>query len=212
MLSLLVLVLGGAPASPVPALEVPETGASASEFAPKGWQVESSVEGELNGDARADLLVVLLQDGEVDRARALVWLHGEAKGFRLVDVNSTLLACFECLGVKGGTAAPQISIAKRVVSISQSGGSRDAYGSTHRFRFDGKEVKLIGLDRTTMDTLTGAGTSISRNFLTGVTVAQTTPAQTDDNGKPTGQKPTKKTSKAKPAALVRLADVTDGAP
>lgn len=212
MFLLLSAVLAGAPTPPPAPLDVPPSGLTATDFAPKGWTVERSVPGELNGDATPDLIVVLLQDGEVDRRRALLWLHGAKKGLTLVARNETLLACFGCLGIKGGDGTPSIEIAKRVVSIEQEGGSREIWSNTHRFRFEGKAVSLIGVDRFTADTLTGASSKVSRNLLTGLTVVEQTPPELGEDGKPTGLKPSKKSSKSKPKPLVRFADVTDASP
>ncbi len=205
---LLAMVLAGTPmAEPAPLTDVPTKGASAAAFAPKGWTVEAALEGELNQDAKKDLVVVLLQDGKVDQPRALLWLHGVDGGYQLVALNTALLACFSCLGMKGGVAAPEIRIAKRVVSVAQFGGSREYYGTNHRFRLEGKEPKLIGLDRSSGDGLTGASSSVSTNFLTGVTITETVPPAADAEGKPLDGRPTKKTTRQKPTALQSFRDV-----
>lgn len=179
---------------------VPEKGATAAAFAPKGWVVESSLEGELNGDGVKDLVVVLLQsDTSTDRYRALLWLHGVASGgYVSVASNVGLLACLSCLGMKGGDGAPELEISdKRVLSVSQWGGSRESYGTTHKFRLEKSGVLLIGLDSGDNDSLTGAGNSISTNYLTGAQVAETT----DEKGA------TKKVSKKLKLAPLPFADV-----
>ncbi|MBL8933596.1 MAG: hypothetical protein JNM69_03535 [Archangium sp.] len=180
---------------------VPTTGAAAADFAPKGWVVETSLEGDLNGDKTPDLVVVLIQQGDGDRSRALLWLHGAAKGYTLVDSNVGLVACFSCLGMKGGDAKPELEIKKKVLVVTQWGGSRESYGAVHRFRLEKGVVRLIGVDHSELDTLTGAGTTTSANLLTGVTIVELTPAERDENDQPTNAKPKKTTTKKKPAPL-----------
>ncbi len=198
-LSLLTLMATAAMARPLDG--VPASGATAAAFAPKGWVVESTVEGDLNGDPTPDLIVVLLQEGKADRARAMLWLHGAAKGFTLIDSNVGLVACSSCLGMKGGDAKPDLSITKKVLVVTQWGGSRESYGATHRFRLEKGVVRLIGVDHSDMDSLSGAGTTTSENLLTGVTVIEKTPPQTDENDRPTNAKPKKTTTKRRPTPL-----------
>lgn len=191
---------------------VPATGTAAADFAPKGWVVESMLEGELNGDTTPDLVVVLLQEGTADRSRAMLWLHGAAKGFSLVDSNVGLVACFSCLGMKGGDAKPELEIGKKVLTVTQWGGSRETSGATHRFRLEQGVVRLIGVDHSTMDTLTGAVGTVSENLLTGLTVTEKTPPQVDQNDKPTNAKPKKTTTKKKPSPLPAFNAVTEYGP
>ncbi len=155
---------------------LPKTGRTAADFAPKGWTVEQQVVGELGGDARPDLAVVLVKvaDGDAERPRALVWLHGADGGYALVGSNVGLLACVACLGINGGDGAPVVEIQKRVLVVQQEGGSREAYGCTHRLRHEAEGVRLIGLDRHDLDRGTGASSSTSVNFLTGAKVEERT--------------------------------------
>ncbi|MFO0723016.1 MAG: hypothetical protein U1E65_04465 [Myxococcota bacterium] len=165
--------------------------------------------GDLDGDAIPDAVVVLLASGDGDRARALVWLSGEKDGFRRVATNVGLAACFGCLGMKGGDATPELEINKRVLTVTQWGGSRESYGAVHRFRLEKGAPRLIGADHSTTDTLTMEGKTRSENYLTGVTVVSEEPAAEDEEGKPTGKKPktTKTTGKKEP--LRAFEDVTE---
>ena len=141
--ALSVVLAASAAAKPLDGLQT--EGATAADFAPNGWKVESTLAAELDGVAPPDLVVVLLGPGDVDQPRALVWLHGRAKGgFTLIDSNVGMLACFQCLGVKGGDGAPELSVKKRVLTVSSMGGSRQSYSATHRFRFEGGLVRLVG--------------------------------------------------------------------
>ncbi len=197
-LGLLTLMATGAMAKPLAG--VPTSGSTAAAFAPKGWVVESTLEGDLNGDPTPDLIVLLLQEGEADRSRALLWLHGGPKGFTLIDSNVGLVACFSCLGMKGGDAKPDLSIKKKVLVVSQWGGSRESFGATHRFRLEKGVVRLIGVDHSELDSLSGAGSSTSENLLTGATVVEKTPPQAQDSR----AKPKRTTTKKPPQPLPAL--------
>jgi hypothetical protein len=208
LVALLVMTAVASQAKPLDG--VPERGAAAADFAPKGWSVESTLAADLDGAAPEDLVLVLLGPGDVDQPRALVWLHGvKGGGFVRIDSNVGLLACLNCLGVKGGSGAPDLSVAKRVLTVSSMGGSRESYSATHRFRFEKGGVRLIGVDHGSGDSLRGEWTSRSENLLTGVTVVETQPAEEDESGRPTGAKPTKKTTRSAPSAPVLLRDVKE---
>jgi hypothetical protein len=176
---------------------------------PDGWGVEVSIEGELNGDEETDRVLVLLQkqakEGE-DRKRALVVLFRKGEGFEVAGTNGSLLACFECLGMKGGDATPEIEIAKGTMVVSQWGGSRHTYASTHKFRWSAaaKRLQLIGLDRTWEDTVLGGSREVSTNFLTGDRVTQTTPAAVDEEGTAVKETPKTKREKLPKRALLPL--------
>lgn len=205
----LLLTLVSVTAFAKPLEGVAASGATAADFAPKGWVVEATLEGDLNGDKTPDLVVVLIQEGEGDRSRALLWLHSAAKGFTLVDSNVGLVACFSCLGMKGGDAKPELEIKKKVLIVTQWGGSRESYGAVHRFRLEKGVVRLIGVDHSDMDTMTGAGANASVNLLTGLTVVEQTPPQFDENGKETNAKPKKTTTKRKPTPLPAFNEVKE---
>lgn len=209
MRALLLMPLVAVTAFAKPLEGVAASGATAADFAPKGWVVESSLQGDLNGDKTPDLVVVLIQEGDGDRSRALLWLHGAAKGFTLVDSNVGLVACFSCLGMKGGDAKPELEIKKKVLIVTQWGGSRESYGAVHRFRLEKGVVRLIGVDHSDMDTMTGAGANASVNLLTGLTVVEQTPPQFDENGKETNAKPKKTTTKRKPTPLPAFNEVKE---
>lgn len=209
LLSALSIVLAASVAAK-PLDGVQSEGATAADFALKGWKVESTLSADLDGVAPPDLVVVLLGPGDVDQPRALVWLHGRAKGgFTLIDSNVGLLACMQCLGMKGGDGAPELSVKKRVLTVTSMGGSRESYSATHRFRFEGGLVRLIGVDHWSGDTLSGEGRTRSDNLLTGVTIVEEEPPQQDEEGKPTGRKPTRTTTRSPPKPPIPLRDVKE---
>ncbi|MDX2015924.1 MAG: hypothetical protein SFW67_37365 [Myxococcaceae bacterium] len=209
-LTFFVIALAAVEAASRPLDGVPQRGASAADFAPGGWSVEATLQADLDGVAPDDLVIVLLGPGSVDQSRALVWAHAlEGGGFTRIDSNVGLLACMNCMGVKGGSGAPDLSVSKRVLTVTSMGGSRESYSATHRFRFEQGLVRLIGVDHWDGDSLSGEGRSRSENLLTGVTVVETQPATEDEAGKPTGLKATKKTTRAKPKPPVALHEVRE---
>jgi hypothetical protein len=111
------------------------------------------------------------------------------------------------MGVKGGDGAPELSIEKRVLVISQFGGSREYYGSTHRLRVEKEGLRVIGVDHSSGDSLTGQSAVASENLLTGAVVNETTPAVPEGGG---DSPPTKKTKSKRPVKpLPKLEDLKE---
>jgi hypothetical protein len=143
------------------------SGAAAEAFVPEGWRVESRHEGDLTGDDVADLVLVLIREGD----RALVVLAREKNQFNLLGYNSRgMLQCHGCGGSAGGDGAPRIEIAKRILVVNQERGSTSyAEVSTHRFRVDRKtgHLVLIGVDFFSAAKEEGTSEITSTNLLTG---------------------------------------------
>jgi len=206
----LALALAFGTASAAPFSTPVRRAADPAAFVPAGYTIEESVDGELNGDALVDRVLVLLHDEreEGDRQRALVVLLRDKDGWFGAGTNSTLVACFQCLGVKGGDATPEIAIAKRVISVTQFGGSRYYYGSTHRFRWSAgaRRFQLIGLDSSAGDAILGSSTEESANYLTREIVTTTQPAQVNDAGDTLDAPAVVKRTRMRPAPLQSLED------
>jgi hypothetical protein len=206
-----------APTARAASLAVPATGAKLQAFVPAGWAIESKLEGDLDGDGKADTVLVLLEkekkDEEDDRRRALVVLLRRADGWAVGGTNVGLVYGWQLAGVNGGDAAPELAISARgVLDVSQYGGSRQAYGSVHRFRWNRERAKLelIGLDESSRDRLSGAENDRSCNLLTGVCVETATPAQQDEDGNAIAHppSPTRKTTRPGKKPLLALEDVS----
>ncbi len=193
---------------------VAKSGADVNAFVPKGWAIEQRVNGDLDGDAIPDAVLVLLENDKGDdsdpnsRQRALVVLRGAKKGFELLGTNVGLAACYQCLGVKGGDATPEVTIQKRVIIVNQFGGSRDYYGATHRFRLEKNGVRLIGVDHSGGDAIMGSSETKSENLLTGAVVVETQPAQRDESGEEI-KTPTEATAKHSKVAVKPLPALED---
>ena len=189
---------------------VPQGGATVDAFVPKGWTIEAQYDGALVSATSKDKVLVLLGDeAESDRPRALVVLKEEKSGYSLLGSNLGLLPCHGCMGMKGGDGAPDVSIVKRVLVITQFGGSRSYYSATHRLRVEKEGLRLIGVDHTTGDSRTLESSSVSENLLTGAVVNESTPPTPEGGRAPTPKK-TKEKRPVKP--LLALDELREFSP
>ena len=144
--------------------------------------VEKSVKVDFDSDGDLDVVIVGV-DGPVpapedfeadgtDGNRVLLFARKDPGGYRRVGLGRGALQCRRCGGAFWGAipAPVDITVAKNVVSIEQSAGSREVRTWIHRYRFEGGRVRLIGVDESTTDRLNGATVSVSRNYLTGLTI------------------------------------------
>jgi hypothetical protein len=178
-------------AKPLPVAQVKLRANAPALFAPRGWKIEKTVNGDLNRDKVADAALVLVEnkpakDTEGDptaRQRALVVLLKTGKGWTRVGFSNTLL-----MGTRDGGAfygvvetPVNVSIAKGILQVNQDNGSREITETTHKFRYDARKngVLLIGSERVDRDRLTGGVISTSTNYLSGVRIVSTFQAETD---------------------------------
>lgn len=169
-----------AQAKPLLASQLPVRADAPILFAPRGWGIEKRVSGDLNRDSVPDAALVLVEskparddaNNPAPRARALVVLLREGKGWKRAGFNSSLL-----LGTRDGGAfygvvetPVNVSIARGVLLVNQDNGSRQTTETTHKFRFDApaKRFYLIGSEKIDNDRLEPYTRSESTNFLTGV--------------------------------------------
>lgn len=180
---------GGQPAElvvpPVLYPALPATAAGAEGFAPRGWRVEAQAVGDLSGDGRADLAVVLRMN---DPANVLA--H-DGLGDNPFDTNPRILAV--ALGVPGGgyrlAAQDHRLIARRdyptqsdpfeqelaiargslnvTVRLFMNAGGWGAGSSSFRFRWRDNGLRLIGYDHMDVQRNSGCMTRLSINYLTG---------------------------------------------
>lgn len=191
------------PMFPIPAARYPAlaaTAAAAEGFAPEGWAVESQVSGDLNGDQRADLVLILRQ-----RDPANIIRH-EGLGENPLDTNPRILAI--ALATPGGafrlaeqdhvfiprTTNPVLqdpleeapTIRNGVVSIRlsffASAGSWMMSNATAKFRLRQGRLELIGHDYNEVRRNTGEMVQRSVNFLT--RRVSTVNTRVDDEGEP----------------------------
>ncbi len=191
LLALLALPASGAAAQdfvipPVSYPPLPAAAATAQGFVPKGWRVETQAAGDLDGDSRADLALVLRAENPANvigetmcaerfdtnpRILALLLAKPEG-GYRLAVENHALIPRREnpC-EVDPFSDSGQIAIERGTLRIDlermMSAGGWDAGSATFKWRWRDNSLRLIGFDYSNVKRNTGALTLISVNYLTG---------------------------------------------
>lgn len=186
---------------------LPKRGATPEAFVPKGWSLELAIEGDLDADQNPDKVLVLLEDEpEFDRERALVVLLRRGSGYVLAGSNVGLLACWQCSGIKGGDGTPSIEVQKGVVLVDQLSGSRWFTTRLSRFRWNRarRVFELIGEDVHGGDAMTGESMATSCNFLTRECTQTITPVQVDEEGQELPDPGTTRTWKLPKKPLISL--------
>lgn len=172
-----------APAATIP--DLPKSGAAAEDFAPAGWVVEARAEGDLDGDGKADLAVVLR--GTDPRLR----VKNEGLGPNEVDTNPRVIAVAVShdgryrLAASNATLIPRNDIPTREdpfyregfgilnkalrveLTLFMSAGGWGSSNIAFIFRLDGDDLRAIGYDRTDIQRNSGETETISVNYLTG---------------------------------------------
>lgn len=166
---------------------VPAEGRAEDDFQPPGWRIEGAHRGDLDGDARPDTVLQLVEDlpsetsegAPNERFRALLILLRRPDGsLARAAASATLLYCSTCGGALGDPAGGEVEIKNGVLTVSQLSGSRWANEHTWRFRRDPRTGRflLIGEDLENYDRAEGSSTLTSTNYLTGVRVVKKTRA------------------------------------
>lgn len=167
---------------PVAYPTLPSEAASAEGFAPKGWKIEARADGDLDGDARADLALVLrLQDPtnllheemcekpfDTNPRILAVLLAKPGGGYRLAVEDHALIprrenSCqvehFAGLAIEQGALRVDF---ERMMSA----GGWDMGSTTFRWRWRDGALRLIGFDYSNVKRNTGALGRVSVNYLT----------------------------------------------
>ncbi len=191
MLTFLVFLIWFQTGSQIDAAKLPKTAAKVGEFIPRGWVIESQIEGDLNRDSLPDLAVTLVEQMPADadkdnlpesqraesqraeRQRALLILFKTADGkFSRAALANKVLLCTRCGGAFYGMAETptRVEISNGVIVVKQDYGSREITEETYRFRFEPetRRFAFIGVDLKSYDRANGQTLKESTNFLTGV--------------------------------------------
>lgn len=173
------------PLATYPAL--PRHGSSAEAFVPQNWRIETKLPGDLNGDGRPDLVLVLRGND----ARNVLDARGQggpekfdtnpriiaiafadaAGGYDLVLENHTLVARttypgeqdpLDPNGVQEGGL--EIKNGTLRVTLGYFGGNMGR--NTFTFRFDKTDFRLIGFDSIDVERSSGKMNEVSINYLT----------------------------------------------
>lgn len=190
-IALLLLTSGGSAQWPgdedIPAVAVPslpKQAATIRGFVPKGWLLEANATGDLNGDKRPDVALVLHMDDPRNRIaspmdperrydtnpRLLIVAFGRpGNGYELAVADHKLIPRLE--SPSQDDPFDEVSIKASVLGVKMhhfmSAGGWEAGGSSYSFRWRDGGFKLIGFDRDTVMRNTGETNEVSINYLTG---------------------------------------------
>ncbi|HEX8308448.1 MAG TPA: hypothetical protein VF645_08525 [Allosphingosinicella sp.] len=185
-LALLALLASRASAQGLPRVSyppLPGEAATAEGFVPRGWSVETRANGDLNGDSKADLALVLRSR---DRANVIptemcgeeldtnpsilaILLAKPGGGYRVAVENHALIPRRENSCQLDGLTAMSIERGALRLDFERmmSAGGWDMGSTTFKWRWRNGALRLIGFDRSNVKRNTGAMTRISINYPTG---------------------------------------------
>jgi hypothetical protein len=157
--------------------------ATAEAFAPKGWRIEARAEGDLDGDARSDLSLVLrsqdpanvLAEEMCEKAfdtnpRMLAVLLGKpGGGYRLASENHSLIARRDnaCQIDPFSAIAIERGLLRIDLERMMSAGGWDMGTTTFKWRWRDGALRLAGFDYSNVTRNTGALTIVSVNYSPG---------------------------------------------
>ncbi|HEX8513589.1 MAG TPA: hypothetical protein VF688_10855 [Allosphingosinicella sp.] len=168
---------------PVTYPPLPAEAATAEAFVPKGWEIETRAEGDLDGDSKADHVLILRNQ---DRANIIpaemcgdeldtnpsmlaVLLSRPGGGYRLAVENHALIPRRANSCQLDGLTA--ISIERGILGMDfermMSAGGWDMGSAAFKWRWRDGALKLVGFDYSNIKRNTGAIGRLSVNYLTG---------------------------------------------
>jgi hypothetical protein len=187
MTALIVLLASGVAAAqelpPVTYPRLPADAATAQGFVPKGWTEESRAEGDIDGDSKADLALVLRSQDpanvipqemcgeELDTNPWIlaILLANPGGGYRLAVENHTLIPRRDNACQLDGLAA--IAVERGALRLDfermMSAGGWDMGSTTFKWRWRDGALRLVGFDYSNVSRNSGAIGRISINYPTG---------------------------------------------
>lgn len=122
-------------------LKKPPAGSTA--FLPKGFEILDYETGDLNGDGRSDVVLVLKHVNEdsmdmddPDNARPILLLTRQANNkLTLAARNDEVIMCRQCGGIFGDPYEG-ITVGKNMLTINFYGGSAWRWGVEYQFKYD----------------------------------------------------------------------------
>ena len=172
---------GEPPALRAAALAIPATALSAEGFAPPGWEVLGTAEGDLDFDGHSDLAVVLkradpaciVETGKVGEPldtnpRVLLVAFGKPEGYVLQLTNSAVIPRKDGPYMDEPFSADAFAIKNGELQLGltywRSMGGWTTYSSTLSFRWDGHAFPLIGYERQTVNRASGETEKVSVKY------------------------------------------------
>lgn len=168
--------------------DLPERAAGADGFVPGGWRLEATAEGDLDGDRRADLALVLRMTDpanilpneggwcgetlDTNPRMLAVALAEPGGGYRLGVANWDLIPRRDnSCAVDWFSAPEQIGIENGTLRLElermMSAGGWSAGTTRYSFRWQGDDLRLIGFDYTHLRRNSGDLSTLSVNYLSG---------------------------------------------
>lgn len=162
--------------------KIQKTGKIFQDFVPKNWKILHKEFGDLNGDKKDDVALVLranyakylnkndgLGENQFDtNPQMLVILFSDGSNFELIEQSNTFIIGREF--PTQGEPFQKLTIKNGVLSFFfeqwQSAGSWYTSNTTYKFKFINNEFALIGLDKSESRRNAGEVTTRSYNFLT----------------------------------------------
>ena len=171
--------------------KLPAHAAKIEAWVPAGWDLGEVARGDLNGDGVEDAVFTLKlkSDGKDGPAydpetRVVVVVLGDHEGYKLLEVDKTLVPGPGDLGVTGGDDAPvEPKIEKGILSFHWEGGSREGYSTVLKLRYQGSAMAVIGQDDESWDGMCEQPRqAVSTNYLTGARIVTITKEKPGDDG------------------------------
>jgi len=165
---------------------LPARATTAEGFLPSGWRIEEQLSGDLNGDQRDDLVLVLRQqdprnivehDGfgisplDSNPRMLAIAFAGPAGGYTLAAQNHTLISRHEAPNLSDVFEdGPGVSIVRGTLRTTlyffSNAGSWSTGSASFTFRWQAGAFALIGYDNSSMMRNSGHTESLSINYAT----------------------------------------------
>ena len=179
----------------VAAPTVPRTATRAEGFVPRGWKLVDKAAGDLNGDGKPDVALVIRKDDPKNRITTewsatgrldtnpwmLLAAFAAAKGYELKLSDHRLIPRHD--NPNADDEFDDVAIERGALKVKMhvflSAGGWDAGGTAYTFRWMDGGFKLIGFDRDNVHRGSGETREVSINYLTGRKLVKTGKIESD---------------------------------